>query len=138
MGCIVAGLALLGFASAPVMAQKVDFGQREYNSNCAVCHGKSGKGDGPYMGMVADNQGGKDITTLAKRNGGVFPVQKVTETIDGRNTVKAHGPRDMPIWGADYLARAQGDYMDVPYDPERYVQTRILALTEYLYRLQVK
>lgn len=138
MAMAIAGAAAVGLASTAAMAQKFDFGQREYNSNCAVCHGKSGKGDGPYKGMIADNQGGSDITTLAKRNGGVFPFQRVTETIDGRVAVKAHGPRDMPIWGTDYLARAQGDYMDVPYDPEAYVRMRILALAEYVNRLQVK
>ena len=29
-------------------------------------------------------------------------------------------------------------YMDVPYDPEVYVRTRILSLVEYLNRLQLK
>jgi len=134
------GAALIAIAGVAGAAGKGDFGKREYESNCMVCHGKLGNGDGPYAGMVSDNQGGADITTLSKKNGGVFPILKVTETIDGRHLVKAHGPRDMPIWGTDYLARAANrmTYSEVPFDPEVYVQYRIFALAEYVSRLQVK
>jgi hypothetical protein len=45
---------------------------------------------------------------------------------------------DMPIWGADYLLKYAADYADVPYDPEAYVRTRIVALVDYLNRIQVK
>jgi len=68
----------------------------------------------------------------------VFPYQKVYEIIDGRQQVKAHGPGDMPIWGVQYSARGAVDYLDLPYDLEAYVRTRIIALIEYLYRLQAK
>ena len=44
----------------------------------------------------------------------------------------------MPIWGGRYLEKAAGSYMDVPYDYEAYVRTRVLALAEYIYRLQAK
>jgi mono/diheme cytochrome c family protein len=135
----VASAALFVIAGAADAAGKGDFGKREFDSNCAVCHGKLGKGDGPYAGMV-DTKGGADITMLTKKNGGVFPILKVTETIDGRHMVKAHGPRDMPIWGADYLRDAK-DRMttsETPFDPDVYVQYRVFALTEYVSRLQVK
>jgi mono/diheme cytochrome c family protein len=135
----VAGAALMAFAGVAAAQAKSDFGKREYDGNCAVCHGKLGKGDGPYAGLV-DTKAGADITTLAKRNGGVFPILKVTETIDGRHMVRAHGPRDMPIWGADYLAKAEqsGKTADSPFDPEAFVLYRVYALAEYVYRLQVK
>jgi hypothetical protein len=79
-----------------------------------------------------------DITTLSKRNGGTFPINRVYEIIDGRQEIKAHGPREMPIWGLDYQARAIADAGDVPYDAETFVRGRNLALTGYLCRLQVK
>jgi hypothetical protein len=79
-----------------------------------------------------------DITQLAKKNNGVFPVSRVYEIIDGRQEVATHGPRDMPIWGMDYQVKASGYYIDVPYNPEVYVRVRILALIEYLDRLQVR
>jgi mono/diheme cytochrome c family protein len=117
-------------------AQKGDFGKREYDSNCAVCHGKLGKGDGPYAGIIDTTIA--NLTTLAKKSNGVFPFQRVYEFIDGRQMVKAHGSRDMPIWGDRYLAATAEHHFDVPYDPDDFVRTRILALTEYVNRLQAK
>lgn len=116
--------------------QKADFGKRQYDSACAVCHGVTGKGDGPYAGIVDTRI--SDLTTLAKRNNGVFPFQRVYEIIDGTETLKAHGTRDMPIWGREYRVQAGEVNFEVPYDPEAYVRTRILALSEYVSRLQVK
>lgn len=133
---LAAAFATAG-ATQTVAAEKFDFGQREYESNCAVCHGMKGRGDGPYAGFVQTKRG-LDLTTIQKRNAGIFPLLQVLETIDGRRELAAHGTRDMPIWGRDYLARSSGDYMDVPYDAERYVNTRIVALADYLYRLQAK
>jgi len=139
MAWMVAAAALLGMTTAAMAADKPDWGKREYESNCAVCHGKLGKGDGPYAGMV-DTKGGADLTQLAKKNGGVFPIYKVTQTIDGRHLVKAHGPRDMPIWGIDYLidANEKRDTSESPFDAEAMVTYKIYALAEYLNRLQAK
>ena len=131
-------VACLAASTMPAAAaEKFDFGKREYESNCAVCHGMRGKGDGPYAGFVQTKRG-LDLTDIQKRNGGIFPLLQILETIDGRREVAAHGMRDMPIWGRDYLARAKSDYTDVPYDAERYVETRIVALADYLFRLQAK
>ncbi|HSF48517.1 MAG TPA: hypothetical protein VLA73_09165 [Burkholderiales bacterium] len=44
----------------------------------------------------------------------------------------------MPIWGIEYKAKAAEHYMDVPYDEQAFVRARILALIEYIYRLQAK
>jgi mono/diheme cytochrome c family protein len=126
--------ALVASSAAMAQQQKVDFGKREYVSNCLGCHGAKGKGDGPYQEYLTKKA--SDITVLAKANGGVFPYQKVYETIDGRRAVAAHGPREMPIWGGDYLVGAAAHYVDVPYDAEAYVRTRITALIDYVYRLQ--
>jgi mono/diheme cytochrome c family protein len=124
--------------SAPALAQnpKFDLGKREYLSNCAVCHGLGGKGDGVYKDLL--NQRPSDLTVLARENNGVFPHQRVYEIIDGRQEIKVHGPRDMPIWGADYFEKAIPEYTDIPYDPAVYVRARIIALVDYVNRLQVK
>jgi mono/diheme cytochrome c family protein len=132
---VLACTALVATSPFAVAQQKADLGQREFMSNCAVCHGVYGQGDGPYAGIDVRVP---DITTLSKRNGGVFPFAAVYQTIDGTQVPKAHGTRDMPIWGQDYKVKAGEYYIDVPYDPDAFVRARILALTEYVYRLQAK
>jgi mono/diheme cytochrome c family protein len=122
--------------SAFAQERKFDFGKREYDSNCAGCHGIKGKGDGPYKPFL--NKSPSDLTVLSKKNGGVFPMDRVYTIIDGRQAVAAHGPGDMPVWGREYSIKAGEAYFDVPYDYEAYVRGRILALAEYVNRLQAK
>jgi len=136
MRLFAAILLLSGVGLAQGKPARFDFGKREYDSNCAGCHGIRGRGDGEYKPYLTKSP--SDLTRLAKANGGVFPYQQTYEIIDGRKAVAAHGARDMPIWGADYLAKASADYMDVPYDPEIYVRNRIMALVDYLERLQAR
>ncbi len=115
--------------------RKVDVGKDEYDTHCAVCHGMQGKGDGLYAGFGSQKM--TSLTTLAKRNNGVFPFARVYQTIDGTADIQAHGSRDMPIWGTDYRTWAAERY-SVYNNPEAFVRARILALTEYVYRLQEK
>jgi len=140
---ILSTLAGAALVLTPLLAaaQQFDLGKREYESNCAVCHGATARGDGPYMRfMNYQGKGLSDLTQVARRNGGSFPFQKVYESIDGTTEIDVHGPRDMPIWGKDYLRQARDAYRDYegPYNAEVYTRTRILALTDYLYRMQVK
>ncbi len=129
--------AILTIVATGALGQgKVDLGKREYDANCASCHGLKGTGDGPNAPYL--NRKATDLTTLSKTNGGVFPVNRLYETIDGTLTVAGHGSRDMPTWGAVYRSRAAEYYVDVPYDPNAFVRARILALIEYIARLQVK
>jgi mono/diheme cytochrome c family protein len=118
---------------------KFDTGKREYESKCVVCHGHGGRGDGSYAELL--KTAASDLTTLKKKNGGVFPVERVYAVIDGREAIKSHGERDMPIWGNDFnkeTVKAAEYYADVPYDMETYVRARILALIDYLNRLQAR
>jgi hypothetical protein len=81
-----------------------------------------------------------DLTVLAKKNNGVFPFGAVYEAIDGRKAVMAHGPRDMPIWGMQYsqsqIEQSVRRYSSL--DPEALVRARILAIIDYLNRIQEK
>lgn len=119
--------------SAFAQTVKSDLGKREFSASCAVCHGNDGKGNGPYVELLQRRP--TDLTTLTKRNGGTFPVARIYETIEGAN-VPSHGSRDMPIWGRVYRISAAEYYVDVDYNPEVYVRARILALIEYLSKLQ--
>lgn len=126
---------VLMLCSAAVLAQtRVDIGKREYDNNCVTCHGADGKGTGAYADFLKRTP--PDLTTMTRRNGGVFPISSVYAVIEGAG--QSHGTRDMPIWGQDYRLRAADYYVDVPYDPEVFVRGRILALAEYLNRLQAK
>jgi len=121
--------------------QAADMGRAEYMSACASCHGASGKGDGPVGPALVKKP--TDLTTLAKRNGGALPVQLVWEMIDGRAQVPlgsfAHGSRDMPVWGDEYRSSARlSPNPAVANNPEWYVRGRIVALIDYLQRIQVK
>jgi len=72
-------------------------GEALYHAHCASCHGDSGRGDG-LVGKALRTPL-TDLTTLARKNGGVFPEAVVAEFIDGQRDVTAHGPRSMPVWG---------------------------------------
>ncbi|HTQ76911.1 MAG TPA: hypothetical protein VMI15_02710 [Burkholderiales bacterium] len=130
------GFALL-LTAAGALAQPPDFdaGKYEYLWHCAVCHGPSGKGNGPYSAFLTKVP--SDLTTLAARNGGVFPDQRVYETIDGRRAVGAHGPRDMPVWGVDF-STGLAMQPNPASTPEALVRARILGLVDYLRRLQAR
>ncbi len=128
-----------GFASAADKVLKVDPGKREFENSCALCHGKDGKGMGGIVDLLKVPP--PDLTMLAKNNKGVFPFDRVYAVIDGRVAVSLHGDRDMPVWGDRYSSdteKAAEYYRDVPYDAEMYTRSRILALIDYLNRIQVK
>jgi mono/diheme cytochrome c family protein len=134
----VALLALGAFSNwgSGYAADAADFGKVEYERKCAVCHGLKGKGDGPYavVGMSVP-----DLTTLSKRNKGVFPVQHLNDVIDGTEILAAHGTRNMPIWGTVYRAQVEEVYFDAPpFAAEVYAHFRILALIDYISRLQAR
>ena len=128
-------LAALIVSSGSVFSvEKIDIGQREYRENCLNCHGEVGDGNGSYAQLL--NTRASDLTQLAKTNKGVFPFARIYEVIDGRLVIKGHGERDMPIWGRVYRIKAGETYFDMDYNPEYYVRGRILALIEYISRLQ--
>jgi len=80
-----------------------------------------------------------DLTVLAKNNNGVFPFDRVYQVIDGRKEqdILSHGSREMPVWGRAFSIKSLPYFKEKPpYDTEYIVRRRILALIEYLHRLQ--
>ena len=131
-------LGTIGVWGNGYAAGKVDFGKREFENHCSVCHGWEGKADGPYAYAQLLKTKIPDLTTLSKKNNGVFPFQHVYQVIDGTEDLKAHGTREMPIWGTAYKADIEEAYFDVPFYSEAYVRAHILALIDYINRLQAK
>jgi mono/diheme cytochrome c family protein len=69
-----------------------------YRTYCAVCHGNSGKGGGPMAESLKVPP--SDLTHIAARNGGEFPLARVEKIITGdQELTGGHGTRSMPIWG---------------------------------------
>jgi mono/diheme cytochrome c family protein len=98
-----------------------------FKTYCAVCHGKSARGDGPLAASMKKPP--PDLTQFAARNGGVFPSALVAKIIDGRQPMTGHGGPDMPVWGDAFRAsRVESS--------EEAVQARIKALVEHLERIQ--
>ena len=126
--------ALVSLAATAVAQPKVDIGKREFETKCAVCHGLDGKGRGPYAEQLKRDLA--DLTTMARRNGGVFPVSRTYDMIEGAGG--GHGTREMPVWGLAYTIQAAEELPDLPYNQAKFVRTRIMALLEYLNQLQVK
>jgi mono/diheme cytochrome c family protein len=140
---IIAGLTA-GFAGA-TQAEDFDIGKWEFQSSCASCHGTDGKGKGPVSGQLKVPP--SDLTILAKNNNSVFPTNAVYETIYGSKTVAAHGTREMPIWGERFNPIVKLPHnVDPSYwtmagpeqRPEVVVRARILAVIDYLSRIQQK
>lgn len=123
---VVGAMAGIGRAQEEeIVAQ----GKREYQLYCASCHGAQGKGDGP-MGMLL-TIAPADLTQLRKQNKGEFPFWRTYKIIDGRDVVRGHGARNMPVWGPYFLSEEGGGYLD-----EDRVIGRILGLVYYLQSIQ--
>ena len=100
-------------------------GAHVYREYCAVCHGVSGRGDGPAAPALKIPAA--DLTRITQRHG-EFPRKTIEEMILGQDLEPSHGSREMPIWGP--IFRRSGD---------RDVQTLIVSnLVEHIRSLQVK
>ncbi len=90
-------LALIAaMAGTMVAGQEADEGAQLYERHCATCHGLDGDGQGPMAGVLVIQP--SDLTALAAREDGAFPVLRVIRRIDGRDPLVAHGS-PMPVYG---------------------------------------
>ena len=133
---LFAGLSIVAAAAGrPAAAEQAEkpllaiSGERLYVNHCAVCHGKSARGDGPFGGIL--RVAPADLTTIAARNGGTFPDEQIASFVDGRLVPPAHGTRQMPIWG-----RWLGAPVVEGTEPDEATRGEILAIVQYLKTLQ--
>jgi mono/diheme cytochrome c family protein len=129
-GVLALGAALLASGGADDQPRRdptaVSPGAVAYATYCAVCHGERGRGDGPLAPLLAGPL--QDLTTLSRRNGGRFPLERVRRAIDGRRPIKAHGA--MPAWG-DVFRERHGDQ-----DQAADARERITQLASFLASIQ--
>jgi mono/diheme cytochrome c family protein len=99
-----------------------------YKAYCAVCHGADARGNGPMAQSLKNAPA--DLTRIAARNGGSFPLARIRRVISGaeaRGT--AHGTREMPVWGPIFSQVDRDQDLG---------GVRIDNLARYLQNLQVK
>jgi len=123
-----AALIVSALGTAGARAQPYS-GAGDYQVYCVSCHGAEGRGDGTIARSLKKQPA--DLTRIAQRNGGVFPLEKVARAIDGRQPTNAHGPTDMPAWG-EVLAKSSAS------PGAENTAARIDALVKYLQTLQAK
>lgn len=112
----------------PIPNAPSNSGEAMFNSYCAVCHGKDGKGAGPAAPAMKTPP--TDLTLLAKSNSGKYPAAHVVSVIRGQATTAAHGSPEMPVWGPLFSSISQGH--------EAQVQQRVANLVKYIETLQAK
>ncbi|MDQ2095470.1 c-type cytochrome [Rhodalgimonas zhirmunskyi] len=82
--------------AGPLAAQDAGEGRVLYERHCAACHGIDAKGNGPMAPVLVVQP--VDLTTLAQKNDGAFPLLRVVKRIDGRDPLVSHGS-PMPVYG---------------------------------------
>ena len=112
----------------PIKNTASNSGKEMFDSYCAVCHGKNGKGNGPAASALKTPP--TDLTLLAKKSDGKYPASHVAAVIRGQATTPSHGSQDMPVWGPLFSSISQGH--------ESQVQQRITNLVTYIESLQAK
>lgn len=129
--------ATLCAAALSAAAAEPAYGQREFRTRCAMCHGAAARGDGWLAEYLIQRP--PSLRALKKNNGGIFPREQIARIIDGRTYVNAHGPSEMPAWGTVYKSEievAAGGRRGVREEDEVNISYRIQALIEYLATVQ--
>ncbi|MGA8145373.1 MAG: cytochrome c [Candidatus Acidiferrales bacterium] len=111
----------------PIKTSKAASGEEMFKQYCAVCHGKTGKGDGPAASALKEAPA--DLTTLSQRHDGKFPDGYVANVLRNGAKAPAHGDAEMPVWGPLFSTMDQSDAI---------VSLRISNLTKYIRSLQAK
>ena len=105
------------------------YGRDLFELYCATCHGRDGKGNGPAVAALKAPP--PDLTTIARRNGGMFPRARVEAfvTLGDDRATPAHGSKDMPVWGPIFRALDPNDTAN---------KVRVANIIGHVESLQVK
>jgi mono/diheme cytochrome c family protein len=107
-GSMLAVAAALSFARPSLSADNdVADGHRYFVRYCASCHGTDALGDGPVAKSLATPPA--NLRKLGDKYGMPLPAHRIAELIDGRDTARAHGSHEMPVWGEKLYELGQGE-----------------------------
>jgi len=128
---IAACTTVFGLVTIPptVWAAEVDQGRAYYLRYCGSCHGVEGKGDGTVSRSLKVKP--TDLTQLQKKNKGVFPLEKVMASIEGKTRISAHGESKMPVWGEIFEKEASGQKDSVGAS-----SAKVKSIADYLSTIQ--
>jgi len=110
-------------------------GRVSYRLYCASCHGTDAKGDGSVAKFLKVQPA--DLTLLSQKYEGELPEDKLYEIIDGREEVRAHGRREMPVWG-DVFQSPLSDHEQTGEAGEERVDRKVRELIFFLQTIQVE
>ena len=105
------------------MAQAVR-GKVHFQKYCSSCHGEDGTGK--YIDSLSTQPA--NLTKLGSAKSENFPILYVANVIDGREMVKNHGSRTMPIWGEVF---SDQEYLD-----ETQIKGKLAEIIAYLMTIQ--
>jgi mono/diheme cytochrome c family protein len=132
--CTILLLTLVLWGQLPSYAQEkevITAGKEEFRHSCILCHGLSGAGESVMTTFNLLTIKPPDLRHLSERHGGKFPFWYVYRVIDGREVIRGHGTRDMPIWGTVFTEQEDGTIAR-----ESRALGRILSLIHYVQSIQ--
>jgi mono/diheme cytochrome c family protein len=132
LGCAAVLILVVRVASGqtgdgplPKLAPDSLAGRDSFEIYCAGCHGPGARGDGPIAPALKTRPA--DLTSLARRHGGVYPRELVRTFVAGTSRpVPAHGTSEMPAWRTLF-----GAFESAPR-----ANARIASLVTYIESLQ--
>jgi mono/diheme cytochrome c family protein len=125
------GLLAVVAACAQPAAAPVPTGREDFAVYCSACHGDGGRGDGALADTL--DRRPADLTGLAARNGGTFPMTKVMAKIWGYTRGQTGGavmPSFGPLLDSETVLFDSGDGISTP------TPLRLVQLAEYVQTLQ--
>ncbi len=101
------GAALAVSPSARSAGNDVADGHRYFLRYCASCHGLDGLGDGPVAKSLSTPP--TSLRKLGDKYGMPLPAHRIAQLIDGRDSTRAHGTPEMPVWGERLYELGHGE-----------------------------
>jgi len=117
-----------GSAGQSARLRQLMDGEELFRSYCAACHGADGKGTGPAAFALKTPPA--DLTVIARRSGGTFPRSRIVRYVEhGDPSIPAHGSKEMPVWGPNFVALAPGSFKPI--------NERVDAVVAYIESIQI-